>query len=65
MTESFNTLSKQFEDAQSGRDVTFKFSDASSALATQITQGAPADVFASASTKNMKQVTDATWLMHR
>jgi molybdate transport system substrate-binding protein len=37
--------------------VKFNFA-ASSALAESITQGAPADVFASASAKNMKQVTD-------
>ena len=37
--------------------VTFSFA-ASSALAEQINSGAPADVFASASTKNMQQVVD-------
>jgi len=58
LTEAFNTLAKQFEAAHPG--VTVKLSyGASSALALQITQGAPADVFASASAKNMKQVTDA------
>jgi molybdate transport system substrate-binding protein len=58
LTEAFNTLAKQFEAANPG--VTVKLSyGASSALALQITQGAPADVFASASAKNMKQVTDA------
>ncbi len=58
LTEAFDTLSKQFEDANPG--VTVKVSyGASSALALQITQGAPVDVFASASTRNMTQVTDA------
>ena len=38
--------------------MTFSFGP-SSGLAEQIMQGAPADVFASASPKNMKQVTDA------
>ncbi|HEX4017124.1 MAG TPA: molybdate ABC transporter substrate-binding protein [Frankiaceae bacterium] len=58
LTEAFNTLAKQFEAANPS--VTVKISyGASSALALQITQGAPADVFASASAKNMKQVTDA------
>src|SRR5579864_5247039 len=52
LTEAFNTLAKQFEAANPG--VTVKISyGASSALALQITQGAPADVFASASAKNM------------
>src|SRR5690242_13518283 len=47
LTEAFNTLAKQFEAEHPG--VTVKISyGASSALALQITQGAPADVFASA-----------------
>lgn len=58
LTEAFNTLSKQFEAAHPGVNVKLSYG-ASSALALQITQGAPVDVFASASTKNMKQVTDA------
>jgi molybdate transport system substrate-binding protein len=58
LTEAFTTLGKQFEAAHSGVKVVFNFA-ASSALATQITQGAPADVFASASTKNMDQVVSA------
>lgn len=39
-------------------EVKFNF-DASSSLATQIRQGAPADVFASADEANMKKLTDA------
>jgi molybdate transport system substrate-binding protein len=58
LTESFGTLGRQFEAAHPGVTVKFNFA-ASSALAESITQGAPADVFASASTKNMTQVTDA------
>ncbi len=58
LTESFKKLGAQFEAAHPGVKVTFSFA-ASSALATQITSGAPADVFASASTKNMQQVVDA------
>ncbi|HEX4432355.1 MAG TPA: molybdate ABC transporter substrate-binding protein [Frankiaceae bacterium] len=58
LTEAFNTLAKQFEAANPGTTIKLSFG-ASSALALQITQGAPADVFASASAKNMKQVTDA------
>jgi molybdate transport system substrate-binding protein len=58
LTEAFNTIAKQFETAHPG--VTIKLSyGASSALALQITQGAPVDVFASASPKNMEQVTSA------
>ena len=49
---------KQFEAAHPGVKVTFSFG-ASSALATQIINGAPADVFASASPKNMQQVVTA------
>lgn len=58
LTESFGELGKQFETAHPGTTVTFGFG-ASSALAQQIIQGAPADVFASASAKNMQQVVDA------
>lgn len=59
LTESFTTIGKQFEGAHPGTKVTFNFAG-SSALATQITQGAPADVFASAAPGNMKTVTDAS-----
>jgi molybdate transport system substrate-binding protein len=52
---TFTELGKQFEAAHPGDTVKFSFG-ASSALATQINSGAPADVFASASTKNMDQV---------
>jgi molybdate transport system substrate-binding protein len=55
LKDSFTNLGKQFEAAHPGVKVTFSFA-ASSALAAQITSGAPADVFASASTKNMDQV---------
>ena len=58
LTEAFTTLGKQFEAAHPGAKVLFSFGP-SSGLATQITQGAPADVFASASQKNMDQVTSA------
>ncbi len=58
LTEAFTTLGRQFEAAHPGTTVRFSFA-ASSALAEQVTQGAPADVFASASTKNMAQVTSA------
>ena len=55
LKESFTKLGAQFEAAHPGTRVVFSFA-ASSALAQQIQQGAPADVFASASTKNMEQV---------
>jgi len=58
LKDSFTDLGKQFEAAHPGVKVTFSFA-ASSALAAQITSGAPADVFASASTKNMDQVAAA------
>ncbi|GAA1842460.1 molybdate ABC transporter substrate-binding protein [Asanoa iriomotensis] len=58
LTESFTQIGKDFEAANPGTTVTFSFAG-SSALATQINQGAPADVFASAAPANMKTVTDA------
>jgi molybdate transport system substrate-binding protein len=57
LTESFGTVGKQFEAAHPGTTVKFNFG-ASSALAQSIIQGAPADVFASASAKNMTQIGD-------
>jgi molybdate transport system substrate-binding protein len=58
LKETFTQLGKQFETAHSGDTVKFSFG-ASSTLATQITDGAPADVFASASPKNMTTVVSA------
>ncbi len=58
LTESFTQLGKQFEAAHPGDTVKFSFGP-SSGLATQITSGAPADVFASASPTNMDQVVSA------
>ncbi|MCE0539075.1 molybdate ABC transporter substrate-binding protein [Kineosporia rhizophila] len=55
LTESFTSLGKAFEAENPGSKVTFSFGP-SSGLAEQITAGAPADVFASASVKNMDQV---------
>ncbi|MBN6041320.1 molybdate ABC transporter substrate-binding protein [Amycolatopsis sp. 195334CR] len=57
LTESFTKLGQEFETANPGTKVTFNFAG-SSALAQQINQGAPADVFASAAPANMKQVSD-------
>jgi molybdate transport system substrate-binding protein len=58
LKEAFTTIGQQFEAANPGTKVAFSFG-ASSTLATQITSGAPADVFASASPKNMTQVVSA------
>ncbi|MEU6350711.1 molybdate ABC transporter substrate-binding protein [Streptomyces sp. NPDC047072] len=58
LKESFTTLGQDFEKAHPGTKVTFSFGGSDS-LAASITGGAPADVFASASPKTMKTVTDA------
>jgi len=58
LTKVFTALGKQFEARHPGTTVRFSFG-ASSTLAQQIIAGAPADVFASASSKNMTQVTKA------
>ncbi len=58
LTEAFHTLGNQFEKAHPGVRVVYNFGP-SSGLAEQITQGAPADVFASASTTTMNQVVSA------
>jgi molybdate transport system substrate-binding protein len=58
LQEAFTTLGTQFEAANPGTKVVFNFGP-SSGLAEQIGQGAPADVFASASTKNMDTVVSA------
>ncbi|GIG69031.1 molybdate ABC transporter substrate-binding protein [Phytomonospora endophytica] len=58
LTESFTRIGADFEAANPGTKVTFNFAG-SSALATQIGQGAPADVFASAAPANMATVADA------
>ncbi|MFL0456259.1 molybdate ABC transporter substrate-binding protein [Brachybacterium paraconglomeratum] len=58
LQEPFEELGEQFESEH--EDVTVEFSFAgSSTLVEQIQQGAPADVFASADTKNMDKLTDA------
>jgi molybdate transport system substrate-binding protein len=59
LTETFTELGKTFEAAHPGTKVTFNFGS-SATLAQQITQGAPADVFAAASPATMKAVTDAS-----
>lgn len=58
LTESFNALEATFEQQNPGVDVVLSYGG-SSDLAQQIVNGAPADVFASASDATMKTVTDA------
>ncbi|MEV5571613.1 molybdate ABC transporter substrate-binding protein [Spirillospora sp. NPDC052269] len=58
LTETFTRLGKDFEGTHPGLRVRFNFGG-SSTLAQQITQGAPADVFAAASGTTMKTVSDA------
>ena len=58
LTESFTEVGEAFTAANPDAEATFSF-DASSALVQQITEGAPADVFASADTANMDKLTDA------
>ncbi|UKA53887.1 molybdate ABC transporter substrate-binding protein [Arthrobacter sp. FW305-BF8] len=55
---TFTRIASEFEAANPGTKVTLNFAG-SSDLATQISQGAPADVFASADTRNMAKLSDA------
>jgi molybdate transport system substrate-binding protein len=55
---TFTQLGQQFDAAHPGDTVKFSFGP-SSGLATQITSGAPADVFASAAPANMDSVVQA------
>jgi molybdate transport system substrate-binding protein len=54
----FTKLAATFEEGHPGTKVALSFAG-SSDLVTQISQGAPADVFASADTKNMTKLADA------
>ncbi len=58
LKSTFTELGAEFAVAHPGAKVVFTFAG-SSDLATQISQGAPADVFASADTRNMDKVTSA------
>jgi molybdate transport system substrate-binding protein len=58
LTEAFSQIGKDFEAKNPGSKVTFSFGS-SATMATQIVQGAPADVFAAASPATMKTATAA------
>lgn len=57
LTDAFEAIGAAFEEAHPASDVTCVFAS-SSTLATQITQGAPADVFAPADRTQMDAVAD-------
>jgi molybdate transport system substrate-binding protein len=57
LTESFKTIGEAFTKVNPGVTVEFNFAS-SSALATQIEQAAPADVFASADMPQMQRLVD-------
>ena len=58
LKQAFGDVKTAYEAANPGTTLTFSF-DASSALEAQIAQGGPADVFASADTKNPQKLVDA------
>jgi molybdate transport system substrate-binding protein len=58
LTEAFTEIQTKFQTAHANVTITYNFGG-SDTLATQITQGAPADVFASANTKQMDVVVKA------
>jgi molybdate transport system substrate-binding protein len=58
LTESFNEEQTTLKTEQPGLSITYSFAG-SGALVTQIQQGAPADVIATADTSSMKKLTDA------
>jgi molybdate transport system substrate-binding protein len=58
LTNAFTALGKDFESAYPGTSVKFSFGS-SATLVTQIRNGAPADVFASADQANMDKVVKA------
>lgn len=59
LAAAFTEIASVFEETNPGSTVTFSFA-ASSELATQINNGAPVDVFASADSKNMDKLVDGT-----
>ena len=61
LTDAFTEIGKNYEDANPGVTVTFNFAG-SQALRTQIEEGAPADVFASANTKEMDTLVSGSFV---
>jgi molybdate transport system substrate-binding protein len=58
LTDAFDELGRRFHDANPEATATFSYA-ASGTLATQVNQGAPADVLATADEATMKSATDA------
>ncbi len=58
LTEVFTEIGKRFEEAHHGSRIRFSFAS-SATLAQQITEGAPADVFAAANPATMQRITGA------
>jgi molybdate transport system substrate-binding protein len=63
LTDAFTAVASAYEQAHAGTRVRLNFG-ASSALAAQITQGAPVDVFASANEQQMQVVAQAGLATH-
>jgi len=59
LTESFNDLQTSLKTSDPGLNITYSYG-ASGMLVAQVTQGAPADVIATADTATMKKLTDAS-----
>ena len=62
LKKTFTEIGEQFKTENPGASVEFSFAG-SSDLVTQLSQGAPADVFASADTKNMDKAAQAGLLV--
>lgn len=58
LTDAFTEIADAFKAANPGTDVIFNFAS-SSDLATQLAEGAPADIFASANSRQMQVAQDA------
>src|SRR5690554_8208491 len=61
LTESFQQIAEAFQNEHAGVDITLHFAG-SQALRTQIENGAPADVFASANPAHLDALFDAKLL---